>query len=393
MPKSAYDIAVIGRGLMGTAAAKYSAQAGANTLLIGETEPRDLKNHPGVYASHYDSGRITRVLDPDALWAKLARESIQRYRQLEQSSGINFYHPVGCLYAGSEDDPYMKRLRQTRTTVDTESEILDTETFITRFPHIQLGPGVQTVFEAAPAGYIDPRNMVAAQAKACELNGATLKQQVAQSISQQQDTVKIITHTESFFAKQVIVAAGSFTNELLAKPLRYKIEPRTVAMGWLSADQAASLPQLPSLISMDTKPPIDYYYMLPQVRYPDGSIRIKMGCFYLEAQTISSPESLRNWFKGVGDAQEIELLKTALAKFLPDIKFERITTAPCVYTATATGYPYLGQIGEHVFVATGGCGTAAKSADEMGRIIATWALNGKCPAPYRQDQFKLQYSI
>ena len=40
-----------------------------------------------ILGAYYDEGRITRVLDPDLTWARLAQRSIGRYRQIEQQSG------------------------------------------------------------------------------------------------------------------------------------------------------------------------------------------------------------------------------------------------------------------------------------------------------------------
>ena len=40
-----------------------------------------------VFGAHYDEGRVTRVLDPDPVWAVLARRSLERYRDLEAQSG------------------------------------------------------------------------------------------------------------------------------------------------------------------------------------------------------------------------------------------------------------------------------------------------------------------
>ena len=77
-----YDIAVIGKGLIGSAAARHLAVSfhDLKVCVIGPDEPQIRKAHDGVFASHYDQGRITRVLDPSPLWGHLARESIKQYR-------------------------------------------------------------------------------------------------------------------------------------------------------------------------------------------------------------------------------------------------------------------------------------------------------------------------
>ena len=66
-----YDVAVIGAGMFGSAAAKYLAAAGLRTLIIGAEEPQDWQEHDGVFGSHYDEARITRIVDPDPYWGEM----------------------------------------------------------------------------------------------------------------------------------------------------------------------------------------------------------------------------------------------------------------------------------------------------------------------------------
>jgi len=54
---------VVGLGLVGSAALRYLSAAGHRCVGIGPPEPVDWSRHDGVFASHYDSGRITRRLD------------------------------------------------------------------------------------------------------------------------------------------------------------------------------------------------------------------------------------------------------------------------------------------------------------------------------------------
>ncbi len=71
-----FRYAVVGCGLMGAAAARHLANMTEGVALIGPSEPADKAHHRGVFASHYDEGRITRTIDPDPVWARLARNSI-----------------------------------------------------------------------------------------------------------------------------------------------------------------------------------------------------------------------------------------------------------------------------------------------------------------------------
>ncbi|HEY9569155.1 MAG TPA: hypothetical protein VIR38_13770, partial [Thalassobaculum sp.] len=64
-----YRIIVIGRGLIGSAAGRHLADLTDGVALLGPDEPADRAAHAGVFASHYDEGRMTRVVDPDPAWA------------------------------------------------------------------------------------------------------------------------------------------------------------------------------------------------------------------------------------------------------------------------------------------------------------------------------------
>ena len=82
-----FDVLVIGKGLMGSAAARYLQGFGANTAVLGPDEPQNPQTHDGVFASHYDQGRITRRLSKDITWATLADRSIAQYRNFSCSPG------------------------------------------------------------------------------------------------------------------------------------------------------------------------------------------------------------------------------------------------------------------------------------------------------------------
>ena len=68
-----FDFAVVGGGLFGSAATRHLATQGKNVVLFAPEEPTDVTSHDGVFASHYDEARITRILDVDELWSRFLR--------------------------------------------------------------------------------------------------------------------------------------------------------------------------------------------------------------------------------------------------------------------------------------------------------------------------------
>ena len=88
-----YDVAVVGRGLIGASAARHLAESGIKVVLIGPDEPFDRRASSGPFCSHPDEGRITRVAGRTAIWSQLAARSIERYPDIAARSGISFHNP------------------------------------------------------------------------------------------------------------------------------------------------------------------------------------------------------------------------------------------------------------------------------------------------------------
>eukprot|EP01032_Pedospumella_encystans_P002965 gene2965-3489_t len=118
---------VVGRGMMGAAAARYLALQGEGVAVIGPDEPKDWANHQGVFASHYDEARITRTIDSNPIWARLANRSIARYGQIAHESGVDFYDEVGCLIVGPKrggHDPYVGQVEAAARQLGVSIEML-----------------------------------------------------------------------------------------------------------------------------------------------------------------------------------------------------------------------------------------------------------------------------
>ena len=101
MTATTYDLAILGRGLIGSAAARHASKTGARVALIGPPEqPKSAWATREAFGAHYDEGRITRMTDPDATWATLAARSIERYAEIAEEGGIDFFSEVGHLAVG-----------------------------------------------------------------------------------------------------------------------------------------------------------------------------------------------------------------------------------------------------------------------------------------------------
>ncbi|MEM1335700.1 MAG: FAD-dependent oxidoreductase, partial [Actinomycetota bacterium] len=91
------DVAVIGRGLVGSGAGRHLAEAGRSVAVIGPGEPTDWASSSGPFASHHDQGRITRIAGRNATWTEVAALACGRYADIEARSGIRFHTPGGVV--------------------------------------------------------------------------------------------------------------------------------------------------------------------------------------------------------------------------------------------------------------------------------------------------------
>lgn len=366
-------LAVIGRGLIGSAAARHLSAAGHDVTLVGPEEPADFAAHDGVFASHYDEGRITRGLDPDPFWSQVSRASIARYRDIEAQSGVGFYHEVGVLMTGPSDHVPIRDVERIAVETGLSSESLDDAGLKARFPYFSFPTGSLGVFEPIDAGYINPRALVRAQCVCLNRNGGKLLNAVVQGIEDTDVCVHLQTSEGAFRFDRVLVAAGGFAEALLGKEFRLKVCARTVALFRLGKAELQRLSAMPSHIHL-TYDGLDPYY-LPPIPYPDGHSYVKLGGDPVDVELGTTAE-VNDWFRSGGSQEVGDFLETLIRERIPDLKSEERILKPCVTSYTEDGMPDIRSLSKRVVVAIGGNGKGAKNSDELGRLGAEVMLGG-----------------
>ena len=369
-------IAVIGAGMIGAAAARHLAQAGHDVVLIGPPEPEDKAAHKGVFASHYDEGRITRALDPWPFWSKASRASIARYGQIAAESGIRFFHETGTVMAGHEDTPYIRRLCEVQRDQALPCDRLQGDALAARFPFFQFDPGTLALHEGQGAGHINPRALVRAQIMLAERAGARLLPDIVLGLDEVATGIRIRTDRGDVQANQVLVAAGGFANMILPAPLPLTVYARTVVLLELDAGEAARLAAMPSLIWLE--PDGNDPYLLPPIRYPDQRIYLKMGGDVVDV-VLRDTQDMQDWFRSGGNRSVGRMLEAQVRARLPGLRVQSAHVQPCVTTFTPQNIPALERISPRLSVAVGGCGRGAKCSDELGRLGAELALGRALP--------------
>ena len=360
-------IAVVGRGMIGAAAAKYLAQAGHEVVVIGPDEPVDRASHDGVFGSHYDEGRITRSLDADPFWSEVSRASIARYRDIEAVSGVAFFTECGAMMAGPAQDARMAEVDAVRQAAGITAEAFDRAGLAERFPYFHFDDGHTGLYEAKDAGHISPRKLVRAQSVLAQKAGAHLMDVYATGIRETGQGVVVDTTAGTVEAEHVVVAAGGFSNMVLPKPTPLAVYSRTVTFFEVDEDEAARLAGMPSLVYTDSDGHAPY--LLPPIRYPNGKIYLKIGGDPVD-HLLETPAEMQAWFQSKGRADVGEFQRARIEHKLPGLAIRAMHTEACVTSFSPQDKAVIEAQSARIWLACAGCGRGAKCSDELGRRAA-----------------------
>ncbi len=360
--------------------------------VIGPGEPPNLKTHTGVFGSHYDSGRIVRILEPIPYFAQIAQAAIARFRPLEEQTGITFYHEVGYLVV-SDQANYLRDMITSAARFYPQVEHIAAVDLPRRFPSFQFPAAVTALYQATEGGYLNPRQHIAAQNKALKMDGGMVIDQTVTGISGIGTAVQVKTSEGAYSAAKVVLASGAFANVggIIPRPINFSVVPHTIVLGEISAVQLPSLAGMPSLSLRLGGDPLKYVYFMPPIQYPDGQFYVKIGHSIGE---LMPPDrnALISWFQGDGDQQRVDWLTETLRRLLPDVAFASFHSHPCVTTHSPTGKQYIDQFDDpRLYALLADHGLCGKSADELGYIAADFVMNGRFPSPYQAADYKLRY--
>ncbi|MEM6635928.1 MAG: FAD-dependent oxidoreductase [Pseudomonadota bacterium] len=363
-------IAVVGAGMIGTAAARHLAELGHKVALIGPPEPENKGQHRGVFASHYDEGRITRQLDARPFWATVSQRSIARYRALEKASGIAFFMECGSLIAGPSDGEFLRMIDVQRQSDNVPCRRLVGPDLDGAFPYFSVPDGSAAFFEPKDAGFVNPRALVRAQLRSAANAGAEHVVATANGIHEAPSAIRIDTSEGTVEADHVIVAAGAYASDLLGDRLELTVHARTIFFLRVEGEELERLSKMPTII-------LDYcdgtdIYALPPIRYPDGAHYIKIGGDPTD-RPLSGSDDIGAWFRSGGDPMIAALLEEKLRGLMPGIQGAGSHHSACVTTYTAENMPAIRRMSDRVTVAAAGCGRGAKCSDELGRLAALCA--------------------
>jgi glycine/D-amino acid oxidase-like deaminating enzyme len=391
-----FDVIVIGKGLIGSAAAKYISAAQPNIAIIGPDEPRDNENAL-VFASHYDQSRLQRLIGKDEAWTKLNIDSVNQYDTIRQQSGIEFHDPVGCLYVQPfGTDNYLANAKSIGDLFKTSFRTFYSGNEInSEYKEFSFPESSNAMFESSPAGLINPRLLVKAQLKILEENRGTVIRDTVINISHI-GTEYLVETSEgsSYFAHKIVLAPGSFINyfNLLQQKPDLVVKSEVILLARLNEEDALQLSTLPSLLYEMDNGIVEGIYLARPVKYPDGNWYLKMGCNMPEDILFENISEVQHWFRQGDSDRFMPRMTEALMNIMPGLRPDAFMTKRCIINRSVHGRPYIGETTHQgLYIASGCNGYSAMCSDAIGNLASGLILNGAFPHGYMPSSFEPVY--
>jgi sarcosine oxidase len=321
------NVAVVGAGIMGSAAARELARSGHEVTLY---EQFRLEHSRG---SSHGRSRIVRLAYPELEFVELAKEAFRGWRELEHESGLELLELNGLLELAEGAD---QSSRAALDTAGAEYELLSSEEAAARWP-VVVPDGWTALFQPE-AGIVRADLAFRAFVDGALAHGASLEEETPiRSIDDVPDEV-------------VVVAAGPWITRLVpGLPVRTTRE--TVAYFRRGGDP------LPSVVQLDPETRGHALYSLH-----DPLHGLKAGVHHAGPET--DPDD-----PGEPDRAIVERVAEWVAGTYPDADGEPVAAETCMYTTTPDEHFILERRGR-VVIGSACSGHGFKFAPAIGARLA-----------------------
>jgi sarcosine oxidase len=323
-------VAVVGAGIMGTAAARALSRAGHEVTLY---EQFRVGHDRG---SSHGRSRIVRLAYPELEWVRLAEESMRGWRELEAETGTMLLELNGLLEL--VEDP-ARSSRDVLQAAGAEFELLTAQEVRRRWP-IVVPEGWTALFQPE-AGIVRADLAQQAFLDSALAHGARLREETR------------VESLDDLDAEAIVVTAGAWVRRLLAD---VPVRPTRETLAYFRRDGAP----IASVGQLDPKTRGHVQYSLHDPRYG-----LKAGVHHA-GQEIDPDEP------GEPDPELLERIAEWVARTHPDADPEPVDAETCLYTNTDDERFILERRGR-VVIGSACSGHGFKFAPAIGRRLADLA--------------------
>jgi sarcosine oxidase len=373
MSRSSFDVAVLGLGAMGSAAAYHLAQRGLKVLGL------DQYRLPHSLGSSHGHSRVIRKAYFEApAYVPLLHRAYALWQQLEADAGRRLLLRTGTLMIGPAESSVIQGTLASVRAHELPHEVLEARELHRRYPPFRPDSDTIAVFEEI-GGSLDAEaclecHLALAAKLGCQLLTETAV--VGWEISPS-GTVRLDTSAGPFEASQLVLAAGpwSGTEIVLGRALPLEVVRKVVF--WMKPEgdlESFSPARFPIWVWAPAREEIFYGFPALERPEPQGvKVGIHSGgapCHPDRVERRTQPSDLQ------------EMLR-CLAPHLPSLATQPLHSAVCLYTRTPDEHFILGRHPEmpQVLLAAGFSGHGFKFAPVVGEVLADLATEGVTSHP------------
>lgn len=372
-----YDVAVVGLGAMGSAAAFHLAKRGVRVLGLERFTPAHDRG-----SSHGRSRIIRQAYHEGPAYVPLLRRAYELWRELEAEIDRELLLITGGLMIGGRDSAVVNGAAESARLHSLPCELLDAADLRCRYPMLRVTDDQIALYEAE-AGVLFPEDCVRAHLDRAAALGADLRCETPMlAWRQDPDGVQVTTASDTWHVERLVVTAGAWAGRVLDR-LGLPLQPERNVVFWFDPGAASGdfAPGRFPIFIWDR--PDRTLYGLPDVR-GDG---VKVA--FHHTGDVVDPDRVQ---RQVSD-DEIAAIRLRLAECIPALDGPPRAATACLYTNTPDEHFAIGIDPEfpRLVVAAGFSGHGFKFASVVGEILADLATFGRTEHPitmFALDRFR-----
>ena len=368
-PRGSRDhVAVVGAGVFGAWTAHHLLQQGHRVTLIDAHGPAHSR------ASSGGESRMTRAAyGKDAIYARMAHDSLGQWKRLSALSGLPIFHPTGVLFFAAGNEPYIADSIEVGRRLGFATEAMNRAQMTRRFPMIDFSGIDLGVYEPGFGALMARRSVATLVERFVRAGGVYRHAAVAPPDPARPVRALKLSGGEMLAADRFVFAAGPWLGKLFPDLLANRIFATRQEVFFFASpagDRRFAGPTMPGWADFNGG---DLYYGFPD----------------LESRGVKFARDTHGPLVDP-DTQSRRFTEEALAAVIAfrDRRFPLLRGAPltesrvCQYENSSNGdflidrHPTM----KNVVLVGGGSGHGFKHGPEVGRLAAS-LVSGENPQP------------
>ena len=366
-----YDAIVLGLGGMGSAACYHLAQKGMRVLGL---EQYSFAHDRG--SSHGETRLIRQAYFEHLDYVPLLLRSYELWEQLQKEGGRTLLHRTGLvLYGPEEGGAILPGVEKTALHHSLPIQSLTAKEARDLYPYFDPPAGFRAILEPA-GGYLEVENCVREHLSLASRLGATLLegQRILRWTSLSGE-VEVETYQHKYRAKSLIIAAGAWSEEILAE-LSLSLSIHRNHLFWFQASDSYDVSRGVPCFGFELAE--GFFYGFPRL----GESGLKLA-HHLPGQSVE-PLSL---FESNGISrprlEDLDPVIRCAKQTLPGVDPFPIRSVSCLYEMSRDSHFIIDTHPqfENVAFAAGFSGHGFKFSTVVGEILADLVVTGKTRHP------------